>query len=224
MPVDVVARTAAFPGMTAGEPMLVVSSTRLARVATAAAIDDPVGGAYAYVWARGNPRAVETALASSALAPSFFTTVDHFLQNADLTTASRTYGFLRVVALGAAVIAFIALVLYLYARGQSQLVTSAFLTRMGLTRTRQALSVALEAATVVGFAAAVGGGSALVAASPVISRVDPLPVYPPSSTAVVPWEQLGWSLCLLAAAAGAAGAAASVLTSRSELGEALRVA
>jgi hypothetical protein len=224
IPIDVTARLAAFPGMAAGEPMLVVSSARLTRVAAAVGLKDPVGGAYAYVWARGAPRPVETALAVSALVPSFFTTVEHFLQNADLTTASRTYEFLRVIALGAAVIAFIALVLYLYARGRSQLVTSAFLVRMGMSRSSQAASVAIEAAALVSFAAAAGAGSALLAASPVVSRVDPLPLYAPPSTVVVPWLQLAGSLGLIVIVAAIAGAVASALSARSELGEALRVA
>ncbi len=210
--------------MAANQPMLVVPADRLAHATAAVGVPSPVGGAYTYVWARGEPRAVETALASSSLAPSYFTTVDHFLLSADLTTASRTYAFLRVVALGAAAIAFIALILYLYARGRSQLVTSAFLARMGLGRARQAASVALEAAALVAFAVAVGAGSALLAASPVVARVDPLPLYPPPSTVVVPWLELGWSLCLLVILAAAAGAAASALTAQSELGEALRVA
>jgi hypothetical protein len=223
-PVRVVARAAAFPGMVAGEPMVIVSAARLAKIAAAAGVADPVGGAYAYAWARGAPRPIETALASSVLAPTFFTTVDQFLENADLTTASRTYAFLRVVALGAALIAFISLILYLYARSRSQLVTSAFLGRMGLSRARQAASVALEAAVLVAFAAVVGAASALLTAPSVVSRVDPLPLYPPPSTVVVPWLQLVWSLALLVAVAAVAGAAASALTARSELGEALRVA
>ncbi len=224
IPVHAVAALAAFPGMAANQPMLVVPADRLAQAAAAVGVQSPAGGAYTYVWARGGPRPIETALASSSLAPTFFTTVDHFLLNADLTTASRTYAFLRVTALGAAVIAFIALILYLYARGRSQLVTSAFLVRMGLGRSRQAASVALEAAALVAFSVAVGAGSALLAASPVVARVDPLPLYPPAATLVVPWLELGWSLCLLVIVAAAAGAAASALTTQSELGEALRVA
>ncbi len=224
VPVHVVASLAAFPGMAANQPMLVVPAKQLAQAAAAVRVESPAGGAYTYVWARGDPRPIETALASSSLAPTFFTTVDHFLLNADLTTASRTYAFLRVVALGAAVIAFVALILYLYARGRSQLVTSAFLVRMGLGRSRQAASVALEAAALVAFSVAVGAASALLAASPVVARVDPLPLYPPPATLVVPWFELGWSLCLLVIVAAAAGAAASALTAQSELGEALRVA
>ena len=152
------------------------------------------------------------------------TSVDDFLENADLTTAARTYGFLRVIALGAALVALVALLLYLHARSRSQLVTSALLSRMGMRESRQAASVALEAAALVTFAAVAGAGSALLAAAPIISRVDPLPQYAPSATVSVPWLLLGGSLCLLVAVAAAAGAAASALAGRAELGEALRVA
>jgi len=222
--IRVVATVDAFPGMVAGEPLLVVPKMQLARAAAAVGITNPLEGANAYVWVKGEQHAVEAALGRSALAPSYVTSVDHFLQSADLTTAARTYGFLRVIAFGAAVVALVALLLYLHARSRSQLVTSAFLSRMGLRESRQAASVALEAAVLVGFAALAGAGSALLAAAPLISRVDPLSQYAPAATVDVPWLLLTGSLCLLVALAAVAGAAASVFAGRSELGEALRVA
>jgi hypothetical protein len=224
IPIRVVARLHAFPGMVAGEPLLVLPSAQLSRVAAKAGIANPVDGATAYVWARGEPRSVEAALARSSLAPLYVTSVDHFLQSADLSTAARTYGFLRVIALGAALIALVALLLYLHARNRSQLVTSAFLGRMGMRQSAQAASVALEAAALVAFAAVAGAGSALLAATQIVSRVDPLPQYAPSATVDVPWLLLAGSLCLLVVVAAAAGAAASLLARRGELGEALRVA
>jgi hypothetical protein len=223
VPLRVVAHVAAFPGMVAGQPMLVVPAERLSRVTATPGGASLLEGANAYVWARGQPHAVEAALARSALAPFYVTSVEHFLQSADLTTAARTYGFLRVVALGAALVALVALLLYLHARSRSQLVTSAFLSRMGMRESRQAASVALEAAALVAFAAIAGAGSALLAAVPIVGRVDPLPQYAPPATVDVPWLLLIGSLCVLVAIAAAAGAAASLLAARGELGEALRV-
>jgi putative ABC transport system permease protein len=224
IPIRVVATVDAFPGMVAGEPLLVVPSAPLSRVAATAGIANPVEGATAYVWARGEPGAVEAALARSSLAPFYLTSVDHFLQSADLTTAARTYGFLRVIALGAALIALVALLLYLHARSRSQLVTSAFLVRMGMSPSAQAASVALEAAALVAFAALVGAGSALLAATQIVSRVDPLPQYAPAATVDTPWLLLAGSLLLLVVLAAAAGASACLLARRGDLGAALRVA
>jgi hypothetical protein len=225
IPIRVVATVEAFPGLVAGEPLLVVPAGKLARVSREAGIrGDPLEGSTTYVWAKGDPRQVEPALARSAFDPVYLTSVDHFLQSAELTTAGRTYGFLRVIALAAAAVAFIALLLYLHARSRSQLVTAGFLTRMGMGRSSQAASVALEAAALVAFAALCGAGSALVASAPVVSRVDPLPQYAPSASVDVPWLLLGTSLVLAVIGAGAAGAVVSLVARRGDVGEALRVA
>ncbi len=223
--VRVVATVDVFPGSIAGQPLLVVPAIKFERAADLAGVmGDPLDHATAYVWARGDPTDVARALTDSAIAPLYITTVDHFLQSAELTTAARTYGFLRVVALGAALVSLVALLLYLQARGRSQLVTSAFLARMGMSAWRRAASVALEAAALVAFAVVAGAGSALLVAAPLVSRVDPLPQYAPGASIVVPWTLLVISTCTLVAAGAAAGAAASALAGRAEVGEELRVA
>jgi hypothetical protein len=212
--IDVVASLPAFPGMLATEPLLVVPLARLRAVAPRA-----LDGATAYVWARGDGRA----FARLPVAPTYVTTVDDFLDAADLTTASRSYGYLRLIAFGAAIVAFLALLLYLHARARSQLVTSELLARMGLTRGRQAASVALESAAVVALAAIVGGGSGLVSARALVHAIDPLPQYAPAASPVFPWAALVLGLLAATAAAAAAGAAA-VLLARGDLAEAVRVA
>ena len=148
----------------------------------------------------------------------------YFLQSADLSTAGRTYGFLRVIALGAAAVALLALLLYLHARARAQLVTSAFLERMGMSARRQALSTALEAAALVAFAAVAGGACALLAARPLVTRVDPLPQYAPSAIVTVPWLLILASFAGIVVLAAVAGAGASAAAARGDAGEALRVA
>jgi putative ABC transport system permease protein len=217
-PLDVVASLHAFPGMLAGQPLLVVPLPRLRAVAPHA-----LDGALGYVWVRGEGRAAARALARLPVAATYVTTVDDFLRRVDLSTASRSYGYLRLIAIGAAVIAFVALALYLHARARSQLVTSELLARMGLTRRRQAASVALEAAALVGFAAVVGGLAGVVSAHALVHTIDPLPQYAPAAFPVVPWAALAAGLAAVTVAAAAAGAAA-VLFARGDLAEAVRVA
>jgi predicted lysophospholipase L1 biosynthesis ABC-type transport system permease subunit len=183
---------------------------------------DPMSVALTYVWAKGDPAAVERALGRSTLAPQYLTTAKQFLASADLATADRTYGFLRVIALAAALITMAALLLFLHARSRSQLVATAFLQRMGLKEDRQMLSVALEGAVLVGFSSLVGVGTALLTASSIASRVDPVPQYPPSTTATVPWLLLAAAFLIVLAAAALVGALASRV--RGDVGEALRVA
>ena len=225
LPVKVVATTDAFPGSVRGEPLLVLPADRLRRAERAAGVvGDPLIDSNTFVWAKGDPARVSRLLARSPLAPSFITTVDHFLTSAELTTAGRAYGFIRVVAFAAALVALAALFLYLYARSRVQRVTSAFLRRMGFGERLQALSVAVEAAALVGFAALAGAAAALIGAAPLIAHVDPLPQYTPSAHLVVPWSLLAASFALLVLVAAVAGGVAGAFASRGEVGEALRVA
>jgi hypothetical protein len=225
LPIDVIGTVDVFPGAVRGEPLLVLPADRLRRAERAAGVTgDPLSDATTFVWAKGEPRAVSRLLARSDLAPSYITTVDHFLDSAELTTAGRAYGFIRVVALAAALVAVASLFLYLYARSRVQRVTSAFLRRMGFGARMEAASIAIEAAGLVGFAALAGAAAALVGARPIVARVDPLPQYVPPASLVVPWSLLAASFTALVLVAAVAGALAGALAGRGEVGEALRVA
>jgi hypothetical protein len=225
LPIDVVSTVDVFPGEVRGVPLLVLPADRLRRAErTAGVAGDPLIDATTFVWAKGDPTEVSRLLARSELDPSFMTTVDHFLRGAELTTAGRAYGFIRVVALAAALVALAALFLYLYARSRVQRVTAAFLQRMGFGERPQALSVAVEAAALVGFSALAGAAAGLVGAAPLVGRVDPLPQYTPPAALVVPWSMLGGSFVALVLVAALVGGLAGALAGRGEVGEALRVA
>lgn len=213
--VDVVATVRVFPGIVADSGVLVVPARALAAAAN---------GPFSYVWASGPPDQVQRALGRSSLRPTYLTKVTEISQSADVTTITRTYGLLRVLALAFAVIALAALVLYLNARARSQLVTSEFMRCMGLPDRAQALSVALEATLLVAFATAVGLVSALAASGVIVDRVDPLPQYAPAAATTVPWVTLlGAGVAVVAAAALVAGLVTAAAR-RGRIGEALRVA
>jgi hypothetical protein len=223
LPLHVIGALPAFPGMAASEPLLVVPVARLIGAARAASLSDPLDGASAYVWARGSPPAVERALARSSLAPLYLTSVDDFLNRDELTIGERAYNFLRVIALGAAILALVALLLYLRARSRSQLLTAVLMSRMGIRPSQQAAAAAVEGAALIAFASVLGIVSALATASELISRVDPLPDYPPGVAAEVPWALLAASFVAVVLVAGALGALAAV-TAGGDVEEALRVA
>jgi len=203
--------------------LLVVPVWRLMRAARAASLGDPLEGASAYVWGRGSPPAVERALARSPLAPLYLTSVDDFLNRDDLTIGERAYNFLRVIAFGAAVLALVALLLYLRARSRSQLLTSVLMERMGIRSSQQAAAAAGEGAALIAFASIVGVVSALATSALLISRVDPLPAYPPGVATQVPLLLLVASCAGIVLIAGALGGIAAV-TAGGNVEEALRVA
>jgi hypothetical protein len=128
-----------------------------------------------------------------------------------------------VISLGAAVLALVALLLYLRARSRSQLLTSALMTRMGIAPSQHALAAAIESAALIGFATVAGVAAAVGTASELIRRVDPLPAYPPGVVAQVPWGLLVASGVAVVLVAGVLGALAA-LTAGGDVEEALRVA
>jgi hypothetical protein len=95
---------------------------------------------------------------------------------------------------------------------------------MGFGERLQALSVAVEAAALVGFSALAGAAAALAGAAPLVARVDPLPQYTPPAALVVPWSVLGASFVALVLVAAVVGGVAGALAGRGEVAEALRVA
>ena len=212
--VQVVARVRAFPGMRPSQPLLVIPVRALAA---------PPAAAFAYVWATGPARQVKAALSRSSFAPSYLTTVADFSRNPDVQNITRTYGFLRIVSFAIAGLGLVALMLYLSSRQRSQLVTSAFLRRMGVTQAGQAWSVALESIVLVTVAAVVGVAAALVTADAIVGHVDPLPQYSPTPTTSVPWDLLVASGLGAIVVSGLVGAGLALVLRRSDVGEELRV-
>lgn len=212
-----------FPFRAGGIPLVITSGRALHDLEARTRLYDSLGVLTTYVWGKGPPADVARALAG--LEPVFPpATVDTFLHDPDVLLATRTFGFMRLIAAGAGALALLGLLLYLQARQRSQAIASALARRMGLARAAETLSLCLETAAVLGFAALLGGGVALAAAGPVVRRIDPLPADPPSPLLTVPVAELGLAAAALLAAAVAAGALTSRLARRADAAEALRVA
>ena len=211
--VQVVARVRAFPGMQPSRPLLVVPARALAVPSTS----------LTYVWATGPPRQVKTALEGSSLSPQYLTAVTDFSRSPDVQNITRTYGFLRIVALAISGLGLLALMLYLSSRQRSQLVTSAFLRRMGVTQAEQAWSVALESVALVTVATGVGLGAALITANSIVRHIDPLAQFAPAPATTVPWTLLVATGAAAILAAGLVGAGLVLVLRRSDVGEELRV-
>jgi putative ABC transport system permease protein len=222
-PVRVVARVAAFPGMTAN-PLVVMSNAGLARASRALRIADPlVGAAVGYVWAKGPPTAVARALGAPGLNVSYVTSIDQFRTDPQVVLATRTYSYVRTVGLAAAVLALAGLVLYLQSRQQSQRIASALTRRMGLSAGSEILSLFLELSTILLSSAAVGVGVAAASASPVVRHIDVLPQFPPPPVATGPAAVAVLLVAVLIVVAACTAAATCVLSRRTDVSEDLRV-
>lgn len=223
IPVHVIGH-AVLPGTTAGRPAIFVSRAALRRVAARLGILDPAPQAAGLLWAKGLPSKVEPALIESDLAPSFLTTPSHILDDPSVGAAERSYRYVKVIGIAAAVLSLIALLLYLQSRQRSQLIATALVRRMGLGAVADAGALALEAAAIVFFATVSGTIVAIFAARPIVGHIDALPLYAPAPIYVAPWAALAASVGAAVAVAACLGAIATAVAARSNVAEALRVA
>jgi putative ABC transport system permease protein len=223
IPIHVVGH-APVPGSTAGRPALLVSRTAFRRVAHRLKILEPPPLATGYLWAKGDPRTIIPVLESSELAPAYLTTISHIYDDASVGAAKRSYRYVGVIGAAAAVLALVALLLYLQARQRAQLIASALVARMGMSRGRDVAALALESAGIVLVAGVVGAAVATAAAIPIAHHVDALPAYAPSPVLIVPWTTLTLGLAAAVLAGAVLGSAAVAIAGRSDVAEALRVA
>jgi putative ABC transport system permease protein len=224
LPIRVVSRVAAFPGMSAGIPVVVVAQRALAAAAARAHLFNPLGVTQTYLWAKGPPKQVAHALEAPPVQATFLTTVDEFRNDPDVLLATRSFTYLRLIAAAAGTLVLIGLLLYLQARQRSQAIASALAARMGLRRSAETFSLSLELAAIAFFAAVLGGVVALLTAKPIVGHVDPLPDHPPVPTPVIPMAAIVLAAVGLLVVAWAAGAVTSWLSRRADTSEALRVA
>ena len=223
-PIRIIDRLHAFPGMTTN-PLFVTSTASLATAARKLHNVNPLLGiSRNYIWAKGPPDTLVKALEAPGLDIAYVTSIDSFRKDPQILLATRTYSYVRTVALAAALIALAGLVLYLQARQQSQRIASALARRMGLEAGSEILSLFLELAAILLASAAVGVGVAAAVAAPIVDHVDLLPDFVPSSVTVVPWVVAGLLGVALLVVAATAAAITSVLSRWTDVSEDLRVA
>jgi hypothetical protein len=223
VPLRTLAVVHAFPLMAEGIPLAITSFSALHDFEQRTQLYQSLGVLQTYALGKGTP--LEVARALSSLEPAFPPqTTDTFLRDPDVVLATRTFRFMRLIAVGSGILALLGLLLYLQARQRSQAIASALAHRMGFRRLAETLSLTLELCAILGFAGLLGGGVAIAAAAPIVHRIDPLPVDPPSPLFTVPVTEIVVVAAALVAFAFVAGTLTSWLARRTDIAEALRVA
>jgi putative ABC transport system permease protein len=221
--IDTLGTVRVFPFMAEGIPLVITSFRALHDLESRTKLYQSLGVLQTYVWGKGPP--LEVAHALSSLQPVYPPqSTDTFLHDPDVVLATRTFGFMRLIAIGAGVLALLGMLLYLQARQRSQEIASVLARRMGFGRLAETLSLTLEVCGILAFAALLGGGVAIAAAAPVVHRIDPLPQDPPSPLFTVPLTVIAVVGGALLVFALVAGALTSWLARRTDLAETLRVA
>ena len=104
-PIRIIDRLHAFPGMTTN-PLFITSTASLATAARKLHNVNPLlGVSRNYIWAKGPPATLVKALEAPGLDIAYVTSIDAFRKDPQILLATRTYSYVRTVALAAALIA-----------------------------------------------------------------------------------------------------------------------
>jgi putative ABC transport system permease protein len=224
IPVEVVGRATAFPGMTSLNPLLVVDGDTLARV-----IDlpfDPLHNptATTELWVRGPTSEATRSLSRLEFPPTSTLTTAEVEDIPYIAAAIDTFLVVNVLGLIAAALVFVGMLMYLQARQRSQVVSYALSARMGMThgQHRRALLFELGAMLLWGFAT--GLALALVAAHITVPLLDPITAVPPDPILVTPLAMIVVALVVGSAFAWLGAALTNRRARETDLAEVMRVA
>lgn len=176
VPVEVVERVDAFPGLFSRRPMVVLDERALMGRLSGA---DPFVHGWAELWSPMGRRTVERLLASEGI-PVYQTITAREVEDIPAIAATvETFAIVNVLGTIAAVLTLVSMLLYLRARQRSQTVAFALSSRMGMTRAQRRGALALELGLMIGIGFAVGTALAIVAARATVPFLDPFETIPP---------------------------------------------
>lgn len=216
-------RADAFPGMLSHRPTIVIDIEVLERTSEGGlgALDDPQ--ARTEVWIRGEADVAQASLGQLPFAPSATLTADEVKDIPYIAAVIDMFGILNAVGLGAAILVVAALLMYLQARGRSQLIAYGLSLRMGMGHGAHRRSLLLETASLLSAASLVGVAVGLGVAYLLAPLLDPLGTVPPEPFILPPSTALVIAVVGIAVSSWAASWLTAVRARRAMLGEVLRV-
>jgi putative ABC transport system permease protein len=224
IPIEVVGRADAFPGVFSDDPLVVVDAASLERRVGAQGNPFLSTNARTAYWIKGN---TEEALAavSQLEADSLATiTIEEVKDIPFIKAAIETFSMLNILGLSAALLVVGVLVVYLQARQRARAVSSVLSLRMGMRAEQARLAIGLELGSILLASFVVGASLGLVAGGLVAPLLDPLQTIPPTPLFDVPLSVLLWTAGGLAAISALAARVVQRRASSVALGEVLRVA
>ena len=186
VPIEVVGTAAAFPGMSSLRPLVIVDEERLLDATQDAPNPLDVPAAGTELWIRGTDEQVRAALATLPYVPSIVLSTEEVKDIPHIAAVIDTFLVLNALGLVAALLVLASIVMYLQARQRSQVLAYGLSIRMGMDARGHRRAVASELVAMLGVAALVGVGLAVVAIRLVVPLLDPLEVIPPDPIPVLP--------------------------------------
>jgi putative ABC transport system permease protein len=224
VPVDVVARTDAFPGMSSLRPLIVVDEAALAGALTLPASPLNVPSASTELWVRGDEAPATHALGALEFPPTLVLTASEIEEIPYIAAVVDTFVVLNALGVAAAVLVIAAMLMYLQSRQRSQLVSYGLSLRMGMTHEVHRRSLVAELGTMLCSSYAMAVVLALVAVVLMMPMLDPLEAIPPGPLFVSPTVLVTVALGVLVVITWLGGWLANRRARRLDLGEVMRLA
>jgi putative ABC transport system permease protein len=224
VPIEIVGRANAFPGMTSLRPLVVVDERRLLEAFEG--LPNPLAGANASdeLWIRGDPAAARGALSELSFVPDLVLTADEVKDIPYIGAVIDTFLVMNGLGLLAALLVVAAMLMYLQARQRSEIVSYGLSLRMGMRTSRHLLAIATEVGAMLVVAYVAGGVLALAAARLTIPLLDPIEAIPPEPIGVVPVVVVAVTAPVLLLVAFAGGWLTERRARAADLGQVMRLA
>lgn len=186
VPIRVVGRAEAFPGMSSLRPLVVADQAHFEQAFEGQG--NPLASAEASheLWIRGDERTANEALSSLDYIPELVLSAREVTDIPHIAAVIDAFLVMNGLGLVAALLVVAAMLMYLQARQRAEVVSYGLSLRMGMRPSSHLLSVTLEVGAILLFAAVAGAAFALVAASLVVPLIDPITAIPPPPLLVVP--------------------------------------
>ncbi len=218
-----VATVRAFPGMVAGEALVVADVEGLNELFSGAN-STATAGSEDQIWARGTLNEALQATQDANISVGTTRSTDQVLDRPTLASVTWAFDLLRALGISAGAIVLLAVLLYMQARQRSTVISYAMARRMGLRKNQHATALAIEIAAILAIAVIAGTLLAIAVSQLVYGYLDLLPQIPPTPVLRVP------NLVVLVILAG--GIAAAIIgaifvqrgADRAKVAEVLRLA
>ena len=224
LPIEVVGRANAFPGMTSLRPLVVVDAQRLLDAVGDAPDPLTVPGASDELWIRGTPRAARAALAELDYTPSLILTADEVKDISYIAAVIDTFLVMNGLGVLAALLVVAAMLMYLQARQRAEIVSYGLSLRMGMRSSRHLVAIAIEVGAMLVIAYVAGTVLAIVAARLTVPLLDPIESIPPDPITVVPVVLIALAAPALLLVALAGGWLTERRARSADLGQVMRLA
>ena len=223
LPIEIVGRATAFPGMTSLRPLVVVDArTSCEAFGTGPDPDRPGRERRALDPrdpSRGAPR-----WPSSTTPPRSSSTADEVKDIPYIAAVIDTFLVMNGLGVLAALLVFAAMLMYLQTRQRSEIVSYGLSLRMGMRSSRHLLAIAIEVGAMLVIAYVAGTVLALTAARLTVPLLDPIEAIPPDPITVVPVALVAIAAPALLLVALAGGWLTERRARSADLGQVMRLA